>query len=131
MFESLKQLLEPDGRVAYALVFGSAARGATSSESDIDIAIGLAVGVRLTVREFAELASRLESATGRPVDLVLVDEAPPALAYRVFRDGLIVSLRDRRAFVMAKARAILEYLDLKPIQDVCVRGVLKAAARGR
>jgi len=62
---------------------------------------------------------------------VLVDEAPPALAYRVFRDGRVLCLRDRPAFVRAKARAILEYLDFKPVQDLCVRGALKAAARGR
>lgn len=131
MFEPLKELVEPDARVAYALLFGSAARGVTSPQSDIDVAVGLASGVRLSVREIAELVSRLESAIGKPVDLLFVDEAPPALAYRVFRDGVILSLRDRRAFVMAKARAILEYLDFKPIQDLCVRGALKAAARGR
>ena len=35
-------------------------------------------------------------------------EAPPAVAYRVFRDGQILVVKDRRAFVERKARAILE-----------------------
>ena len=131
MVESLRRILDPEPRVAYALVFGSAARAATSPESDVDIAVGLVAGARPGVREIAELVSRLESAIGKPVDLVLVDEAPPALAYRIFRDGQVVSLRDRQAFVMAKARAILEYLDLKPLQDICVRGARRAAVRGR
>ena len=30
-----------------------------------------------------------------------------------------------------KARAILEYLDFKPIEDLCTRGVLAAATRDR
>lgn len=32
-----------------------------------------------------ELGSTLEAAAGRPVHLVLLDEAPPGLSYRVFR----------------------------------------------
>jgi hypothetical protein len=73
----------------------------------------------------------LEEAVGRDVDIVVLDEAPPGLAYRVFRDGKVLLLRDRAALVSRKARAILEYLDYKPIEDACTRGVLAAAARGR
>jgi predicted nucleotidyltransferase len=131
MFESMRQILERDARVAYALVFGSVARGAARPESDLDVAVGLVPGARPELRELADLTSRLESATGRSVDLALVEEAPPALAYRVFRDGRTIFVRDRRSFVTAKARAILEYLDFKPIEDICVRGVLRAATRGR
>lgn len=64
MTESLKRILDSDARVAYTLLFGSAARGGISFESDVDVAVG-------------------------------------------------------------------EYLDFKPIHDLCVRGALKAAARGR
>ena len=83
--------------------------------SDIDIAVGLAPDVRLSVREIGDLISRLETALGQPVDLVLLDEASPGLAYRAFRDGRMIYLRDRGAFVARKARAILEYLDFRPV----------------
>jgi hypothetical protein len=33
------------------------------------------------------------------VDLVLLDEAGPGLAYRVFRDGRVVFVRDRSTLV--------------------------------
>lgn len=78
-----------------------------------------------------DLAARLESACGAPIDLVLLDEAPPALAYRVFRDGRVVVERDHQALAARKARAILDYLDFKPIEERCTAGVLRAAARGR
>jgi hypothetical protein len=53
------------------------------------------------------------------------------LAYRVFRDGQVIFARDRRAMSERKARAILEYLDFRPVEEACARGVLAAAARGR
>jgi hypothetical protein len=39
--------------------------------------------------------------------------------------------RDREALVRRRARAILEYLDLRPIEEQCTRGVLSATTRGR
>jgi hypothetical protein len=71
------------------------------------------------------LVSDLERASGRPVHLVLLHEAPPALAYRVFRDGVGVSVRDRSALVMRRAQAILDYLDFRPFEAAFVRGVLR------
>lgn len=131
MLEGLRRVLAEDPRIAYALVFGSSARGAAGPHSDVDVAVGLAPGLRLTALELGELASRLEAAAGKPVDLVLLEEAPPGLAYRVFRDGRPILERDRSALVARKARAILEYLDFQPIEELCARGALDAAAHGR
>jgi hypothetical protein len=128
--EVLRKILERDARVAYALLFGSNARGLARSSSDIDVAIGLAPGAAFSTHDFGELVSRLQSAAERPVDLVVLDEAPPAVAYRVFRDGVELMVRDRPALVERKARAIVEYLDFQPIEELCASGVL-AAARGR
>ncbi len=131
MLDPLRSVLQCDARVAYALVFGSVARGTASAGSDLDVAVGLYPGVRLSALEVGGLISRLEAASGASVDLVLLDEAPPALAYRVFRDGQTLIERDRKALVERRARAILEYLDFQPIEELCTRGALAAAARGR
>jgi predicted nucleotidyltransferase len=131
MLEALSAVLEAESRVAYALVFGSSVKAAaTRPDSDVDVAIGLTDGPRLGVLDLGGLASRLEAAAGRPVDLVLLEDAPPGLAYRVFRDGLTVFVRDKAALDARLARAVLEYLDFRPVEDLCVRGVL-AAAHGR
>lgn len=129
MLDALRRVLESEPRVAYALLFGSGGRGTLGPGSDLDVALGLIPGSPMTALELGDLASRLETAAGRPIDLVLLDEAPPGLAYRAFKDGCVLLERDRRALVERKARAILEYLDFKPVEDLCSRGVL--AARGR
>ncbi len=132
MLDELRRALETDGDVAYALVFGSAARGTLRPGSDVDVALELRPGAPRDVQALGRLAARLESAAGRSIDLLLMDEAPSPVAYRVFRDGRILIERDRAALVARKARVILEYLDFKPVEDLCAEGVLRAAAtRGR
>ena len=130
MIEQLRRVLEADPRVAYAILFGSRGRESAHARSDADVAIGLTRGAALSAAEVGELLSRLEAATGSPVDLVLLDEAGPGLAYRVFRDGRVILERDRRALVQRKVRAILEYLDFRPVEETFTRAVLGASPRG-
>lgn len=131
MLDDLCRVLASDPGIAYALVFGSAARETPRPDSDVDVAIELRSGAPRDVLALGALAAKLESAVRRRIDLVLLDEAPPPLAYRVFRDGRILVEHDHAALVRRKARAILDYLDFKPIEDLCADGVLRAAARGR
>jgi hypothetical protein len=49
---------------------------------------------------------------------------------RIFRDGCLLVERDHAALVARKARAVLDYLDFKPVEDRCIAGVLRAAAAG-
>lgn len=123
---ALSRVLEADSRIAYGLVFGSTARGEARAASDLDVAIGLAPNVELDALSAGRLVRNLEQASGRTVDLVLLREAPPALAYRAFRDGVVVFVRDRSALVERRAQAVLDYLDYRPFESAFVRGVLHA-----
>jgi len=129
VFEAVSKVLNDEPRVAYALVFGSRARRTDHAGSDLDLAIGT-VGP-LSVLELGDLIARLESAAGRAVDLTLLDEAPPGLAYRVFRDGKVILERDAAALVNRKAWAVLEYLDWKPIEDLFTRAGGSGQPNGR
>jgi hypothetical protein len=129
MLDELRHALDDEKTVAYALMFGSGGRGGLRAASDVDIAIELAPGGPRDPLTRGQLAARLESAAGRPVDLVVMDEAPSPLAYRIFRDGRLLLERDHAALVRRKARAILDYLDFKPVEDLCANGVLRAATR--
>jgi len=131
MLEALRRALDVEADVAYALVFGSRARGRERPGSDVDIAIELRPGAPRDVHALGRLLARLESAVSVRVDVVLLDEAPSPVAYRAFRDGQVVVERDRAALAARKARAILEYLDFRPIEERCATGVLRAAADGR
>jgi uncharacterized protein YutE (UPF0331/DUF86 family)/predicted nucleotidyltransferase len=125
--DALRQFLAEDSRVDYALIFGSSARGSAHEHSDLDVAVGLrASPTRITALELGDLIARLERAAGRTVDLVILDEAPPGVAYRAFRDGRVIVEKNHRALVDRKVRAILEYLDFRPIEALAARGVLNA-----
>jgi predicted nucleotidyltransferase len=126
VIDALRRVLEADSRVAYALLFGSHARGSAHAHSDVDVAIGLHDGVRLDTLESGELTARLETAAGRPVHVVMLADAPPGLAYRVFREGRVIVVHDEQARNARLARAILEYLDFRPIEQEFTRGVLRA-----
>lgn len=129
--EALRRALEDDPRIVYALLFGSGARGTTHLRSDVDLAIGLRPDATLTTRDFGALVSTLEQAAGGSVDLVVLNEAPAALAYRVFREGIVLLNREPRRLADRKAAVILEYLDFKPTEELVARGALAAARRGR
>jgi len=126
VIDAIRRVLDNDPRVGYALLFGSTAREASHVHSDIDIAIGCTRPGACDVLAIGGLTAQLEAATGRPVHVVLLDEAPPGLAYRIFRDGRPLTIRDARAFRARLARAVLEYLDFKPIEDLFTQGVLRA-----
>lgn len=123
---AIARMLDADPRIAYGLVFGSTGRGEARVGSDLDVAIGLVSDAQFDTLAVGRLVSDLERAAGRTVDLVLLHEAPPALAYRVFRDGVVVFARDRSALVERRVRAILDYLDYRPFESAFVRGVLQA-----
>lgn len=128
MIDALRATLESVPGLRYALLFGSHARGTAHAGSDVDVAIE--VDHSLTPLELGDLIGRLEVACGAPVDLVLLDEAPPALAYRVVAEGAPILVVDPSALRHRRHRAVLAYLDFRPLEQRFVRASL-AAARGR
>ena len=128
--DAIRAILASDERVAFGILFGSAARGTSTTGSDIDVAIGMMPGTALDRHELGALTVSLEAAVGRNVDLIEIEHAPPALAYRIFRDGTLLFERDHASLVESKTRAILEYLDFQPVEVLCARGVLRAAIHG-
>lgn len=125
-------LFEAEQDIANALLVGSRARGTERPDSDTDIVVALTGGAARDVESFGRLAARLKSAVGGPVDLVLLDEAPAPLAYRIFRDCRVLVERDHVALVARKARAIRDYLAFRPVEErraaaAVVDGALLAA----
>jgi predicted nucleotidyltransferase len=90
LIERALQVLRTRPGVRLAVLFGSAARGDGRASSDVD----LLVHVRGGWRERAETAAALESALGRPVQLVDLDGAPSLLLADVLRDGRVLADRD-------------------------------------
>jgi predicted nucleotidyltransferase len=104
-----------DGIVAVYL-YGSVARGTARADSDVDVAILFAHAPPATLQGLpTEHEDRLTKATRRPVQIVVLNEAPPDLVHRILRDSILVCEHDRAARVRFEVRARNEYFDLLPI----------------
>ena len=129
----LRAALDRDG-VAAAYVFGSQARGNPGPLSDVDVAVwaapGSDAGRRFTLRlELTKAATR--ALDGETVDLVVLDDASPLLRHRAWRDGELLIDRDPRTRVRDEARALVEFLDTKPLREQTAAGVSNRIAEGR
>ena len=114
--EVLRQSLAGAGpRLVCAYLFGSTARDKARAGSDLDVAVLFASDPPHTLAGLhLDLADDLSAATGRPVDLVVLNRAPVDLVHRVLRDGLLLLDRDRSARIRFEIRARNEYFDLLP-----------------
>ena len=119
--ETIRALLEreiprlvPDLTAAY--LFGSRAREDANAASDVDIALLYqhTPASTLAARPFYA-AAELESLLGTPVDVVVLNDAPPDLVHRVLRDGVLILERDRSARIAFEVRARNDYFDLLPV----------------
>ncbi|MBI3592418.1 MAG: hypothetical protein HY099_02885, partial [Nitrospirae bacterium] len=57
--------------------------------------------------------------------------APTFLKHRIIKTGKVVFDRNRRLRVRFVADAIIEYLDYKPIEDICLKAVAGRFRRAR
>jgi len=114
--------------VSALYIFGSAGKGKTTGESDIDIAV-LIDESKLKRRNF-ELLKRKYYAVSptfslRSVDIVILNTATPFLKHQILKTGRILFDKNRDLRVRFTERAITEYLDYKPIEDIYLKAVAK------
>ncbi len=107
--------------VAVLYLFGSAVHGQMSKLSDIDVAVLLPE--EIAVEEYFDTRLQMtldlmELLNESKVDLVILNQAPSLLKYQVVTAGKILYSRNDRERARFESRAILEYLDFKPILDV-------------
>jgi predicted nucleotidyltransferase len=111
LLSALRTTLRTERNVQFALLFGSAARGTDTPESDVDVLVGLR-DPRL--ERIVELGAKLTAATGRRVDVVRLEDAQaePSLLADVVADGRVLidreglwpRLRDREANLRREGR---------------------------
>jgi len=103
------------GDVVATYLFGSTARGTRRDDSDVDVGIlvegqpprtlaGLKLG----------LEGEIERALGLPVQLVVLNTAPPDLVHRVLRDGKLLLDRDPSARIRFEVGSRRDYFDVLP-----------------
>jgi predicted nucleotidyltransferase len=113
----LKQINEIQG----IYLFGSYARGKPTPMSDIDIAV-----IAAPISRDQKVAVTLAGSTNN-FDISLLDDLPPVIAYRVFKEGKPLYIKDKLAVHRRQVRAMRDYFDYKPALDRLVKRILKNA----
>lgn len=127
----LSEVLQHHPAVLVAYLYGSAARGSQTPLSDVDVAVLLGDGVdphRTRLELLDSLASIVAPARA---DLVVLNETPVALAYRVLRDGRVVFCRDEAARVRHWATTVDRYIDMAPMRRILDEGTKHRITEGR
>lgn len=115
--EKIMDCLAADGRVKFAYLFGSVARGTTGPLSDIDIAVYLdgridRFNYKLKLMESLARAMKTEN-----FDLVVLNDATPLLGYEIIRSGVVLK-ENRSKRILFETRVMREYLDTAYLRDV-------------
>jgi len=125
-----------DKDVAGLYLFGSYGRGSHGPASDIDIAV-------LLDRDFPSrllfdkklgllsLATRILKTD--EVDLVILNQAPPALCFHVLKKGVVLFERTsaKDQIIAFKVRTWNTYFDFQPVGKIIQKGMIDRIRGGR
>jgi hypothetical protein len=114
--EALRRVLTARADVRVVYLFGSFARGDARAGSDLDV--GVVFSLVPPPGDLDGLATALEAAAGRRVDLVVLNDAPPLLAHEAIRDGRRLVCVDEDERVRFETRAIAKYLDTAHLRQI-------------
>ena len=103
--------LENQPEVRFAYLFGGLASGRRGPLSDIDLAVYLADGSKLSRIKLKLLDNLIDLLRTEEIDLVILNIAPLPLAYRIIKSKKI--LMDRDPFLRHRYESLIirEYLD--------------------
>ena len=126
--------LAPGTSLVAAYGFGSVFGGEAAADSDLDIALLFDEASLDEVQRFDSAASihrRLEKVSPIEIDLVVLNEAPPALVDRAVRTGRVLFGDSDPRRVRFEQRSLLDYLDFLPVLERYDRALLARAREGR
>ncbi len=131
---SLHAVLEPFHEVRAAYLFGSHAQGRARVDSDLDVALSFDAHLRVDVRaelmlDLLAALSRALGPLGERADLLDLDRASSAVAFRAIRDGRSVLCRDLRERACLEAKIARRYDDERPYRELFRRAARDAGER--
>jgi hypothetical protein len=115
IYDRLVELLAVDPRVRLMYAFGSAAGHVAGPLSDVDVAVLL--DARLDWDAERELRGCLDAVSSR-VDLVILNDAPPALRFEIVTSGQCLFARDPREQAEFEIVSLSRFLDFQPMRRV-------------
>jgi len=125
-----------DKDVAGLYLFGSYGRGSQGPTSDIDIAVLLDRGFpshRLCDKKLGLLSSATRILKTDEVDLVILNQAPPALCFQVLKNGVVLFERNaaKDQIIAFKVKTWNTYFDFEPVSKIIQKGIINRIREGR
>jgi uncharacterized protein len=129
----IERSVAPLAEVQAAVLFGSHAKGRARADSDLDIAVLL--DLELAPSDASERARRLIGALSQVlaadrVDLVVLNDAPPALSFQVLKHGSVAFERDRVFLHRLRVRVYSAHSDYEPSERFFREQVKRRALGG-
>ena len=117
--ETIRTFAHEEPAIVAAYLFGSQAGGGAHRFSDVDVAVLLPAGMSPEERfdHRLRLGGALERRLAQPLDLVVLNDAPPFLQFQVFSKGELLFERDRAARCTFQMHAMSRYYDEKYYLD--------------
>ncbi|OLE25669.1 MAG: hypothetical protein AUG49_10230 [Catenulispora sp. 13_1_20CM_3_70_7] len=129
LVERLRRVLADAPGVVVAYLYGSHARGHAGALSDVDVALLLDGD---DDEQQLELTAAITHAVAPArADVVILNDSPAALSYRVLRDGKVLVSRDNQARVEHWVRTVDRYLDMAPARRILAAGTRNRLREGR
>lgn len=125
---SLRRRLSKLGGVACVYLFGSMARGDTSSLSDIDLAVLLRPSQRGDLPKAMEALMRV---FGGKADISDLEALPLSIQFRVVKEGTLLYVADESVRARFEAKVIDEYLDMEPHREEYLEELFRYARSSR
>ena len=114
-----------DGEILAVILFGSAARGETTSASDVDVCLIL----RDPSRDRRRLTQvRLDYASECDLDVQVFQLLPLFVRSRVLKEGKVLFARDEDALYGLAARTARAFEAFKPVYRAYLAEVLRAGS---
>lgn len=138
--ETLRSQLEQLCRlhpVEIVYLFGSQVTGHIHEESDVDVAVLLNEELSADERfaERLELVGQISRILGTDrVDILILNEAPPLLAYEVTRNGVLIFCAHDDVHGEFLVRTLRRYEDTEPLRRLLAEAMaarIKAGAFGK
>lgn len=110
--DAIQQVLNRHPEMRLAILFGSLATGRATPESDVDLAVD--TGRQLNAEDKLDLIAELAEATGRPVDLIDLNNVGEPLLGQILKHGKRLLGSDER-YARLLVRHLIDEADFMPI----------------
>lgn len=114
----IRDILEKDGNVIFAVLFGSAAAGKAKPGSDLDIGIFFKrppAGLKLL-----NFINALSNSAGRDVHIAVLNRASAFLRHQVMKNRIVLTKKDEIAYRKFREKTISDYQEYKYISGMDV-----------